>query len=251
MLRLDVLPDKTRALFEYLRADAQFRELKMSLYGGTALALLIGHRRSEDLDFFSFEATLPKFALANQLTRMRAAGFHVVNSMDLVRISQARINGILLEDFIQEFTINGVKVSFGTWNKGNPARRQHFSQAPVITDTSTSFHIPTLQTLFESKAVVLMDRIMSRDLFDLMVLVKHHGYTLNDIIHAIMHIDGRDQNEALSALEILVGNIPADPTDPGFASIAAHADLKDIHAFFREHVNQYERQLALQAVGRN
>ena len=223
----------------------------MSLYGGTALALLIGHRRSEDLDFFSFEPTLPKSALASQLNRMRAEGFNIVNSMDLVRISQARINGILLEDFIQEFSINGVKVSFCTWNKGNPTRRQHFTQAPVITDTNASFHIPTLQTLFESKAVVLMDRIMSRDLFDLMVLVKHHGYTLNDIIHAIMLIDGREQNEALSALEILIGNVPADPTDPGFASIAVHADLKDIHAFFTEHVNQYERLLALQAVRRN
>lgn len=251
MLRLDVLPDSTRALFEYLRADTQFQEFKMSLYGGTALALLIGHRSSEDLDFFSFEPTLPKAALATFLARLRTEGFHVASSMDLVRISQARINGILLDDFIQEFTINGVKVSFATWSKGRPTRREHFSKAPVMADTKASFHIPTLQTLFESKAVVLMDRIMSRDLFDLMVLVKNHGYTLNDIIQAIMQIDGREQNEAMSVLEILIGNVPADPTDPGFASISVHAELTDIHAFFSEHVDQYERQLALQAVTRN
>lgn len=30
MLRLDVLPDNTRALFEYPRADTQFQGLKMS-----------------------------------------------------------------------------------------------------------------------------------------------------------------------------------------------------------------------------
>jgi hypothetical protein len=105
-----------------------------------------------------------------------------------------------------------------------------------------------LQTLFESKAVVLMDRVMSRDLFDLMVLVRDHGYTLNDLMCAIMTIDERSQNEALSVLEILVGTIPMQASDPGFATIGLEVDLAEIHAFFADRVDPFERQLAREAI---
>lgn len=248
MLRLDALPDKTRELLRYFQGSASLKPLKMTLFGGTALALLLGHRLSEDLDFFCFEPFLPKAGISQLLASLRAEGFVVTNTMDPVRISQARINDIQLDDFIQEFNINGVRVSFGTLNKGGTDRRVYFAHAPVVTLPDDTFQIPSLQTLFESKAVVLMDRVMSRDLFDLMTLIQTQGFSVQDIVEAIMRVDQRDQNEAMSVLEVLVGNVPVVASDPGFATIGLDISLRDIYAFFIEQVNAYERELARSAV---
>ena len=248
MLKLEILPEKTREVFDYLYGSKAFSDLNMRLFGGTALALLVGHRLSEDLDFFHTEETLPRTPLNQLLASMREEGLQVCDIMDPVRRTQARINGIFLEDYIQEYSVNGVKVSFCTFSKGSASRQRHFSNAPVLTPEDAGFSIPTLQTLFESKAVVLMDRVMSRDLYDLMVLIRDHGYTLHDLICAIMTIDERSQNEAISVLEILVGTIPMQASDPGFATIGLETDLADIHAFFADRVDQYEYQLAREAI---
>jgi hypothetical protein len=48
--RLDVLPPSQVALWPDLRAVRE----SFVLYGGTALALRLGHRASVDFDFFSF-----------------------------------------------------------------------------------------------------------------------------------------------------------------------------------------------------
>ena len=50
--RLDVLPDAQRALWPALASVPR----SFVLYGGTALALRLGHRQSIDFDFFSHDA---------------------------------------------------------------------------------------------------------------------------------------------------------------------------------------------------
>src|SRR3954453_14833736 len=52
---LDVLPGSQRALWPEL-ADTPKHFV---LYGGTAIALRLGHRSSVDFDFFSFEPFVP------------------------------------------------------------------------------------------------------------------------------------------------------------------------------------------------
>ena len=54
--RLDVLPEAQRRLWEELGDTPP----GFVLYGGTALALRLGHRHSEDFDFFSREAFSPR-----------------------------------------------------------------------------------------------------------------------------------------------------------------------------------------------
>lgn len=62
--RLDVLPDEQRRLWPKLRPAAQ---LGFVLYGGTAVALRLGHRRSVDFDFFT-ERRLSRFSLRQRLS---------------------------------------------------------------------------------------------------------------------------------------------------------------------------------------
>ncbi len=81
-----------------------------------------------------------------------------------------------------------------------------------------------------------------------MTLIQSQGFSVQDIVEAIMRVDQRDHNEAMSVLEVLVGNVPVVVSDPGFATIGLDISLRDMYAFFTEQVNAYERQLARSAV---
>ena len=67
------LPSATRAVFEHLRAEPLLRDF--TLIGGTALALQIGHRSSQYLDFAFVGSSLPARALRTVLANARAKGF--------------------------------------------------------------------------------------------------------------------------------------------------------------------------------
>jgi hypothetical protein len=74
--RLDILPDAQRTLWTSLRPAL---ELGFVLYGGTALALRLGHRTSIDFDFFSEKeldasAIAQHFALAERSTVLQDRG---------------------------------------------------------------------------------------------------------------------------------------------------------------------------------
>ncbi|MBI3705283.1 MAG: nucleotidyl transferase AbiEii/AbiGii toxin family protein [Rhizobiales bacterium] len=67
--KITVLPPAQRTIWPQL---APTRALSFVLYGGTAVALHLGHRRSLDFDFFSL-APLNKARLATELAFMREA----------------------------------------------------------------------------------------------------------------------------------------------------------------------------------
>ena len=89
-----------------------------------------------------------------------------------------------------------------------------------------------------------MDRVKSRDLFDLMFLIQNHNFKVIDVVDAIKKVDQKGDREARVALEILVGNVPLDKNDPGFESISLAVDINDIYAFFANKVNEYEQYIA-------
>ena len=246
MLKLDNLPAKTRHVFDYLVQYDGPAMHKATLMGGTALALLIGHRLSEDLDFFYFDKELPKQAIKSLVYDLKTDGFSVSNIMDPSRISQARVNGFFLDEYSQEYAIDGVKVSFAVMAKGSPSRRDYLLTAERV-ERFGQFGMLALEPLFKSKAVVLMDRVKSRDLFDLMILLTQYNYTIDDIIDTLITIDERDEVESETALEILVGNIPVDKDDSGFESINLDITLKDIYRTLEPLVNDYEQRMVLRS----
>ena len=72
MLRLDSLPEKTLKILECLAVDEQSRNF--TLIGGTALALQIGHRKSEDLDFWLPAEKMDKETISAAVRRAQQAG---------------------------------------------------------------------------------------------------------------------------------------------------------------------------------
>ena len=66
-LKLEFMPEATQKNFARLKDDP--RLAAFTLVGGTALALQIGHRFSEDLDFNIFGQKLPTSAIDAQHTK--------------------------------------------------------------------------------------------------------------------------------------------------------------------------------------
>lgn len=239
----ETLPKQTLTVFDALLDNPFMATINATLLGGTALSLQINHRLSEDLDFACFSNELPIHAINTLIYDLKIKGLTVINTLDTSKISQARINGYHLEDYIQEYTFNGVKVSFFVLNKNNDLRLNYFKNAPTL-NISGSFKIFSIDSLFDSKAVVLLDRVKSRDIYDLMVLIMHHGYQVADIIESIKKIDQKENQQARVALNVLTGLIPLDKDDPGFNSIGVSVKLDEIYAFFNQKVNEYESGIA-------
>ena len=151
---LDVLPDEQRELWPAL-ADIPD---SFVLYGGTALALRLGHRSSVDFDFFSsgaidFDALfrLPFVIRADVLQR----------EPDTLTLST-----------VHGGTTNSVKVSFfggiDTGRVGNP----ELTEDGVL-------RVASLLDLFGTKLKVLLQRVAARDYVDLAAILRS-GVPLKD-----------------------------------------------------------------------
>ncbi len=77
--RLDILPPAQRRLWDELGATPPH----FVLYGGTAIALRLGHRHSEDFDFFSNQSFDPE-ALAKHVSYMKDSKVRQVGRDTLV-----------------------------------------------------------------------------------------------------------------------------------------------------------------------
>jgi predicted nucleotidyltransferase component of viral defense system len=123
------------------------------LVGGTALAIQIGHRRSEDLDFMKWRTS--------KAERMEVAWFQI--SKELSTIGAVEHQNILDIDHV-EFTVSGVKFSF----YASPKR------SPVATPIACLNHISLADTLSigAMKMEVMLRRSNFRDYYDIYSILK-------------------------------------------------------------------------------
>lgn len=235
MLKLKFMPERTRRVYQALANETLMQGFV--LIGGTALSIQIGHRLSEDLDFWLPAAAMSKDRIDTLLTNLGTQGFHHEFATPAWKISQARINGIDLLAQSRDHIIDRVKVTFFA---RDDVPYRHFSGMKRITGKST-FDIAHADTLFNMKSWLISQRIRSRDLFDLMTLLQR-GRTLQGILDAGAQADPAYQREY--AKEVLVGNVPLDKEDEGFDSIGLELTAQDIHRFFLAAVNAYEMEVA-------
>lgn len=234
------MPDKTRKLFEAVFNKEQLKDFV--LIGGTALSIQVGHRLSEDLDFAFFSDILPVDKIKTLLTELQVSGFDIQPLIPQSQISQARINGINLLDYVQDYSVNGAKLSFFTFDKGGTKRKEYFSKVPGK-DIGASFKIFDINEIFESKCVVLRDRIKSRDLYDLMYLMINYNFNIKDLFDTIQRIDAPDEGvEPIK--EVLVGNVPLDRNDSGLLILNDKISIDDIYGYFRKEIDKYEVEQA-------
>jgi predicted nucleotidyltransferase component of viral defense system len=236
VLNIDGLPDATRCVFEHLAKNRLLN--RFTLIGGTAMALQIAHRKSEDLDFWFFGERMDKAIVSTVIRMAHEAGFDVLQATSHEKIIAERINGRDLMALAQDYVIGGVKVTFFA---RNDMAYDHFNHYRRVNDGGCSFNIMGEEGLFAMKSHVIHHRVRSRDLYDLMVFVSK-GKTLDEIFSAAREADPASSEEY--AKSVLVGDVPLDKVDEGFDSIGVAVSIKDVYDFFRSVVNEHEQAVA-------
>ena len=147
-LRLEILPPEQRQLWQQLSATPS----DFVLYGGTALALRLGHRQSIDFDFFSAREFDSGY-LQRNLPYLRDA--------EIIQLATNTLSCLLTNR-----SACSVKISFF----GGLNLKQ--LQAPYLC-TDSNVAIASLDDLSATKAQVIQNRAEAKDYLDIAALLGH------------------------------------------------------------------------------
>lgn len=239
--KLEFMPEATQRNFTRLKDDP--RLAGFTLVGGTALALQIGHRISEDLDFNIFGQKLPIRVIDELLDELAASGATIESLITPEQKSKFKINtSENLDHYIQDYLINGAKVTFHSRNESERPKQQidFLKSAQKMAVSEEGFDVLGIDGLFVMKSIVVYDRVKSRDIFDLMVLTRDHGYTLEGIFAAIDAYQPIRNKDPEHFKSVVTGVIPLDKNDEGFLSIHLNVKMNEIYKYFSKLINDYE-----------
>jgi hypothetical protein len=184
--RLDILPPAQLALWPELDATPEH----FTLYGGTALALRLGHRTSVDFDFFSDEAFDPD-ALARAVPYLYGAERVQVASHTLT--CRVERNGPVLVSF------------FGNLQLGQAAPPERAEGSKV--------QVASLLDIAGTKAAVVQRRAEARDYLDIDALIRH-GIDLPKLLAAGAVVYGRSFNPLITLKALSYFNdVPSLPAE--------------------------------------
>ena len=241
-IQLDAIQPETASLFTLL---AEFPQLEgFTLIGGTAIALIIGHRLSNDLDFAFFGDKLPTYAIDSLVSELKAGGLPIRAITDPGQISSFKIaTGKRLLDFARDYMFGDTKVTFFAMGaKQTSEFIDYLKRAQTLRLPNISFQVLGLDALKTTKAVVLGQRVRSRDLFDLFILAQAHGYSVAHILDDAVSFGTNNDSEYYKA--ILRGEIPLDEDDEGLQPVDVNASLDEIYSFFDAEISRLEVQEA-------
>lgn len=239
-LQRNILRPEAEALFEVLCRAPEMEGL--TLIGGTALALQLGHRVSLDFDFAQFGGSLPGFNIDSLISRLKQEGHQAQIITNPAQISQFKINhGMNLLDRVRDYVIDGVKVTFYVHGK-NKAQENFYQAAEKVKEIDMSFNILGIEGLKVAKTLVFADRVRSRDLYDLYVLMRDQNYTPEALFTMVKELGTIDDPEHYKA--IMRGEIPLDVDDEGLEAVDLNTGLKQAYEFFNLVIDEYETTVA-------
>ena len=203
--KLELLPPAQRRLWEELKQTPR----EFVLYGGTALALRLGHRHSEDFDFFSNRSFAPE-TLRTRIPYLQTAEMSQFAANTLTAIVDR----------------NGpVKVSFFG---GLALNRVH---DPDVAEDN-KIQIASLLDVAATKLATIQQRAQARDYEDI-VAIAIAGVSLAEAIGAATAVYGTTFNGALSLKALTYfsdGDLPnLNPTtQTKLRDLAGQVNLKNI-----------------------
>lgn len=199
---LAALPSGQRALWPELKEAAP----RFVLYGGTALALRLGHRQSEDFDFFA-DAPISPEELLRTLRLLRGA---------TIRQSAPNTLTVMVE------RLTPVKLSFF----GLALRRvadPEWTQDQIL-------RVASLRDIAGCKMAVIQTRAEAKDYLDVDALLRQ-GIELGEMLAAARAIYG-EQFAPVISLKALAwfkdGNLPGLPEDVKNRLSRAAGDVQDL-----------------------
>ena len=153
-LKLEFMPEASQKNFVRLKDDPRLADF--TLVGGTALALQIGHRISEDLDFNIFGQKLPIKTLDGLLDDLAARGAAIESLITSEQKLGFKINASEnLDHYIQDYLIDGAKVTFHSRHEGDRPKAQidFLKSAPKVAVSKRGFDVLAVEGLFVMKSI--------------------------------------------------------------------------------------------------
>jgi hypothetical protein len=184
--KINILPKAQQEIWPLL---APASALSFVLYGGTAVALYIGHRTSVDFDFFRL-SSLDKHELERSFTFMRDAGT-VQESENTLIISALMPSGPVKVSFFGGIALGRIN-------------------DPVET-SDTKLLVASMDDLLVTKLKAILDRAEAKDYRDISALLSA-GVPLEKALGAFTKVYGKDPGLALRALGFFKdGDLPSLP----------------------------------------
>ena len=140
-----------------------------TLIGGTALALQLGHRVSEDLDFCKWHKRKNEFVRIDDWKQI---------SVELASIGKVEKN--MLDDNHIDFKVKGVKITFYADN--NFKEPKELIKQPFL----NNIKIADIQSIGIMKAALMLYRNTHRDYYDIYSILQS-GVSLKDIVYGAAH----------------------------------------------------------------
>ena len=199
---LDYLLPDTRNLLTDLIKNAFFLD-KYVLVGGTALSLHLGHRKSEDLDFFTYSDSFEKSEIFDYIKK-------IPKHVEIINQTSEQI----------DLLIDNVKVTFfnAKWNFLQPEKIERFNLSP-------------LKAIAGIKVNTLFLRAKFRDYYDLYFLAKE-GMSLQEIYNCAQKVVTGVTFKMLAIALVYTDDIE----DENIAHLdpVIEVNLKEIRSFFEE-----------------
>lgn len=158
-LRLDILLSEQTKLYPFLQ---QITKLGFVLFGGTAIALQLGHRQSVDFDFFH-EQDISDF----QSTLLNLEGLNAQH------VLQNEPNSLCFQ------TKNNVKLSFF-------GRIEWVQYAETFCSEDSILQLANLDSLLITKLKAICDRAECKDYKDIIAILKTESV---DLLHSLHRVE--------------------------------------------------------------
>jgi predicted nucleotidyltransferase component of viral defense system len=173
---MHALPPRTEALFRVLSRLPDMRGY--TLVGGTALALRLAHRLSEDLDFAMEDKRLDRRAIRRVIGALGKEGMALTQYPHDHERQRFETDDLDLDDYQQDYSASGVKLSFFIPEYPRTQSDAIIGRPDPLEGVDTgSISVASLKTLAIMKSLLLGQRITTRDMFDVVALVKHGALT--------------------------------------------------------------------------
>ncbi len=148
------MPEKTKKLFLEMSEIADVKVF--TLIGGTALAIHLKHRTSEDLDFF-----INKNIINRELQRK------IDNILSTLVSSENNVEYDDIDEYQQDYRINGVKVTFCTTSSLHLKNHN---------ESFLNIDVASQELIYATKMYTILNyRIKSRDFYDIKELINNNS----------------------------------------------------------------------------
>jgi len=164
------LSQKTEKIFDDI---SKFECIKnFTLIGGTALALQLGHRLSEDLDFCKWRKSKNHVARIDEWKQIN-------DEMS----SFGKVEKNILDDNHIDFKVNGIKITFFADNEFREPKE--LVKQPFL----NNLKIADVKSIGIMKIALLLHRNSHRDYYDIYSILQS-GVSLKDIVYGAAKFTG-------------------------------------------------------------